>query len=120
MAKVTHKDFLVVRYFFIELQENNHFINPGDRISMKQADDTQTKLADQIANAGGHFEDSDYVSIFRNSQDEDERDGMRLNKKMFEDNSSTNSDSIGKFADLVEKDIDQLIRNDSRTPKILK
>ncbi len=27
---------------------------------------------------------------------------------------------MSKFADLIEKDIDQLIRNDTRTPKILK
>jgi hypothetical protein len=44
----------------------------------------------------------------------------KIKKRLFDDNSSTNSDSVSKFADLIEKDIDQLIRNDTRTPKILK
>lgn len=34
--------------------------------------------------------------------------------------SSTGSESPNKIADLVEKDIEALIRNDTRTPKILK
>jgi hypothetical protein len=39
----------------------------------------------------------------------------------YDDNSSgSSSDSTSKMADLVEKEIDQLIRNDRRTPKILK
>ena len=39
---------------------------------------------------------------------------------MDEVSSSTGSDSPSKIADLVEKDIEALIRNDTRTPKILK
>ena len=45
-----------------------------------------------------------------------------INNRIFDDQGSSNSsnDSASKFADLVEKDIDSLIRNDKRTPKILK
>ena len=39
---------------------------------------------------------------------------------MDEVSSSTGSDSSNKIVDLVEKDIEALIRNDTRTPKILK
>lgn len=39
---------------------------------------------------------------------------------MDEVSSSTGSDSPNKIADLVEKDKEALIRNDTRTPKILK
>jgi hypothetical protein len=41
-------------------------------------------------------------------------------KRIFDENSSTDSDAFSKMGDIVEKDIDQLIRNDKRTPKILK
>lgn len=51
---------------------------------------------------------------------ENEKQTLGINKRIFDELSSTESDSLSKIADIVEKDIDQLIRNDKRTPKILK
>jgi hypothetical protein len=33
MAKVCHKDMLIVRYFFIEIQDNDHFFNDQDGLA---------------------------------------------------------------------------------------
>ena len=51
---------------------------------------------------------------------ENEKQTIGINKRIFGDGSSTDSDAVSKIADIIEKDIDQLIRNDRRTPKILK
>jgi hypothetical protein len=51
---------------------------------------------------------------------DNEKQVIGLNKRIFEENSSTDSDAFSKMGDIVEKDIDQLIKNDKRTPKILK
>jgi hypothetical protein len=51
---------------------------------------------------------------------DNEKQVIGLNKRIFDENSSTDSDAFSKMGDIVEKDIDQLIRNDKRTPKILK
>lgn len=63
-------------------------------------------------------------SVYAGDANEDEmlgggNDGGRKDY-FYDDNSSQSSDAQSKITDLVEKEIDQLIRNDKRTPKILK
>jgi hypothetical protein len=68
-----------------------------------------------------NFDNTNYNTTIRPSLAfENEKQTIAQNRRIFDEGSSTESDTLSKMADLLEKDIDQLIRNDRRTPKILK
>eukprot|EP00347_Sterkiella_histriomuscorum_P022240 403331180 len=102
MVSIYHKSILAMKYFFVEILGDSvlQMIDPNQieftlaekpQLTVQQADVDVQELMARIGNG-------------------DERSGS----------STSSSNSRKLMNEFIEKDIDSLIRNDSRTPKILK
>jgi hypothetical protein len=113
MARMMHKGVLGVRYFFIEIPDSNL----SEQGNAFQLVDSSTFSGANRRNKGR----LDGLSPHNPTESDLNHMVPNTRKSLYvEEASSTGSDSPSKLADLVEKDIETLIRNDSRTPKILK
>ncbi len=113
MAKICHKGILNLRYFFIEVLDNNQYFNQNNTLNqMIFSNENGTRQnyikGDNTENQDAMDDTGDMSSVNRPSMGfEDERDKIVLNRRLFDDCSSTNSDSTAKTtSDMIEKDID--------------
>ncbi|CDW79589.1 pas domain s-box family protein [Stylonychia lemnae] len=99
MCKVNHNNILTLRYFFIELIA-----------SQDQADPNNIEIELQ----------QDYKEPQIRIEKQDTKNDIQLFIDERSGSSTSSSNSRKLINEFIEKDIDQIIRNDSRTPKILK
>ena len=98
-----HKGILTVRYFFVEVLDGFK-LNGKNKIKKTLKEQEDEEQVD--------FEQNEATSFTQN---------MMIRGEMEQTNSTTSSnDSRRQKNEFVEKDIDSMIRNDKRTPRIIK